>query len=186
MILAGTPEWHAERAKRLTASDFGAALGLNPYCSPQKLWRIKAGLEVIETNHHMQRGVDNEHQALFDYAVEGGHWVDAVGLYVHPAHDWLACTPDGMVGDRGLVEVKCPAGIKPRPPAYHMAQIQGQLEITDRDWCDYIQWAKGGITIVRIQRDREWWARAFPVLEQFWGYVIKMEQPPRGSCRMEA
>lgn len=184
MILAGTLEWHAERANRLTASQFGAALGLNPFCSPQKLWRIKVGLEVVETNHHIQRGIDNEQQALFDYSLETGYWVDEVGMVVHPAHNWLACTPDGLVGDSGLVEAKCPATLKLYPPEYHLAQIQGQLEITDRDWCDYCQWTPYGTALIRIQRDREWWERAYPVLEQFWGYVIKMEQPPRGSCRM--
>lgn len=185
MIRQRTAEWFAARACRLTASDFGAALGINPFCSPQKLWRIKVGLETVETNHHMQRGMDNELQALFDYQVETGHWIDAAGLCVHPAYDWLACTPDGLVDDRGLVEAKCPVTLKLEPPAYHLAQIQGQLEITDRDWCDYYQWPPHGTVPIRIQRDRDWWARAFPVLKRFWKYVTEMEPPPRGSCSMK-
>ena len=185
MIRQGTPEWVSERAKRLTASDFASALGLNPYCSPQRLWRIKVGLEVVETNHHMQRGTDNEQQAIFDYQVATGVLTDEVGLACHPAHDWLAGTPDAAVGDDGLVEVKCPAQIRSEPPPYHLAQMQGQLEITDRDWCDYVQWHEGAITITRVERDREWWERASPVLAKFWAYVTAMEQPPRGSIKME-
>ena len=175
----GSAEWHAERAKRLTASDFGAALGVNPYCSPQKLWRIKVGLETVETNEHMQRGLANEQIALLEYAVETGYWVDEVGLVVHPAHDWLAASPDGLVGDSGLVEVKCPASIRSAPPEYHHAQVQGQLEITGRAWCDYVQWCDGLISVQRIQRDPAWWADALPKLREFWGYVTRLEAPPR-------
>lgn len=186
LIKQGSEEWHAERAKRLTASDFGAALGVNPYCSRQKLWRIKVGLETVGDNIHITRGRDNEQQAIFEYSVETGHWVDEVGLVVHPAHDWLGASCDGLVGDSGLVEVKCPVQIRAGPPAYHMAQVLGQLEVTARDWCDYWQWTREGTSCIRIARDPAWWARALPVLERFWGYVIKLEQPPKGSCRMRA
>lgn len=135
-------------------------------------------------NEDMQRGLDSEQQALFEYQVETGLWVDEVGLVLHPTHDWLAATPDGAVGNDGLVEVKCPRAFRAAPPEYHYAQIQGQLEITGRDWCKYVQLVGESLTDIHIQRDREWWARALPVLEKFWGYVQTMEQPPRGSCRM--
>lgn len=184
MIRHGTPEWFAARAKRLTSSDFGAALGLNPYCSPQRLWRIKRGLETVELNDDILRGHKYEPKAIFEYEMANGRWVDVAGLLVYPAHDWLAATPDGLVGDRGLLEVKCPRTLKTEIPEYHRAQVQGQLEITDRDWCDYYQWPPYGTVPIRVQRDREWWAKAFPVLEKFWGYVQRGEQPPRGSCRM--
>ena len=185
MITQLSNEWFKERSKRLTASQFGAALGLNPFCSPQKLWRIRVGLEVVENNFHLQRGTDNESIAIAEYEVETGYLVHEAGLVLHPAHDWLAGTPDAAVGDDGLVEVKCPAQIRSEPPPYHLAQMQGQLEITDRDWCDYVQWHEGAITITRVERDREWWERASPVLAKFWAYVTALEQPPRGSIKME-
>ena len=173
--------WYAERAKRLTASDFGAALGLNPYFSRAKLWRIKCGLETIETNDHIQRGIDNEQTALLEYEVESGNWVDEVGLVMHPAHDWLACSPDGLVGDTGLVEVKCPVALRSAPPEYHYAQIQGQLAITGRVWCDYWQWTVGGTYCIRIMRDTAWWAQALPMLAAFWDCVAKLDPPKRAA-----
>lgn len=178
-MIQGSPEWHSERAKRLTASDFGAALGLNPFCSRARLWRIKVGLETVAENGHMRRGMEHERDALFQYSVQSGNWVDEVGLLVHPAHDWLAASPDGLVGDTGLVEVKCPAKFRDEPPAYHLAQIQGQLECADREWCDYVQWVDGDIRVTRVTRDRTWWEWAFPRLQEFWGYVQRLEQPPR-------
>lgn len=178
-MIQGSAEWHAERAKRLTASDFAAALGIHPYCSRQKLWRIKVGVETMVENGHMRRGMKHERDALFRYAVETGLWVDEVGLVLHPAHDWLAASPDGTVGDAGLVEAKCPTRFRDEPPAYHMAQIQGQMECAGRDWCDYVQFVDGDIRVTRVLRDRTWWEWAFPRLEEFWGYVRRLEPPPR-------
>ena len=179
MIVHGTPEWHAERAARLTASDFGAALGLHPYCSRQKLWRIKTGLETVESNFHIQRGIDNESNAIAAYQVESGNLVCPAGLVLHPEHPWLAATPDGYVGGDGLVETKCPAQIRPEPPAYHVAQCLGQLECAGRAWCDYAQWCAGEITIMRLHRSPDFWAWALPRLREFWGYISDLQEPPR-------
>lgn len=175
----GTPEWHAARAERLTASDFGAALGLNPHCSRQKLWRIKMGMESVGENAHIRRGMEGERHAIWAYQVDRGVCVDAVGLVVHPAEPWLAASPDGLVGADGLVEVKCPAAFRDAPPAYHMAQMQGQLEIAGRAWCDYAQWCDGELVVIRVERDRDWWADALPGLREFWDCVLRMEQPKR-------
>lgn len=176
---AGTSEWHAARERRLTASDFGAALGLNPCCSRQKLWRSKVGIEQVEETIHMQRGTTHESDAIFCYQVEHGVLVDEAGLVCHPAYDWLACTPDGAVGGDGLVETKCPTQFRDQPPAYHLAQIQGQLECTARVWCDYVQWVDGEIRVKRVRRSTKWWDLALPQLRIFWGYVERLEEPPR-------
>lgn len=188
MIRQKSAEWRAAREKLLTASDFAAALGINPYCSRQKLFRIKTGLEVVDENEHMRRGNALEAAAIGAYQVETGVLVDESGLVLHPAHDWLGASPDATVGDDGLVEAKCPASLREAPPEYHLAQMQGQLEITDRAWCDYVQHVEGEpLHITRVIRDRDWWAWALPRLAEFWGYVQRLEQPPRkkrikGDC----
>ncbi len=180
-----SPEWFAERAKRLTGSDWAAALGLNPYCSRQKLWRLKTGLEQVTFNHHMERGVEYEADLVFEYEVATGHVVDEVGLVVHPAHDWLAASPDGLVGDRGLLEGKCPAVLKDELSAAHFVQCQAQLECADRDWCDYVQWVDGEIVTMRVARSTEFFAIALPLLREFWAYVTDLQQPPRAKANAE-
>lgn len=181
-MLQRSPEWFAERATRLTGSDWAAALGLNPYCSRQKLWRIKAGLEQVTSNHHMERGVEHEQDLVFAYEVATGCVVDEVGLVVHPAHDWLAASPDGLVADRGVLEGKCPATIRAELSAAHFVQCQAQMECADRDWCDYVQWADGEITITRVARSTEFFDMALPLLREFWGHVTGLEQPPRAKA----
>ena len=179
MIHQGSPAWHTARESLLTASDFGAALSLNPYCSRQKLWRIKLGLEAVHENEHMRRGVALEAAAIHAYQVDSGVLVDEAGLVVHPTEPWLGASCDGLVGADGLIEVKCPAQFRDEPPAYHLAQMQGQLEITDRQWCDYAQFCDGELRVIRVERDRAWWEWALPQLREFWDYVERLEQRPR-------
>lgn len=183
MIRQGTAEWHKARESLLTASDFGAALGLNAYVSRQKLWRLKLGLETVHENDHIRRGVALEAAAIHAYQVDRGVLVNEAGLVLHTAEPWIGASCDGLVGSDGLVEVKCPAKFRDEPPAYHVAQMQGQLEITDRAWCDYVQFCDGDIRVKRVYRDRAWWELALPKLREFWGYVERMEAPPRMTRR---
>ena len=178
-----TPEWHAARERMLTASDFGAALGLNPYVSRQKLWRIKTGQEVVERSPDILRGHENERNALELYEVATGVLVRPVGLVAHPADAWAGATPDAAVAGDGLVEVKCPRAFRDAPPDYHVAQIQGQLAITGRAWCDYVQWVDGEITTQRVPADASWWQANRAALLEFWGYVERLDEPPRKARR---
>lgn len=179
MIKQRTPEWASARKKLLSASDFGAALGINPFCTRQKLWRLKIGLEVVSENEHIRRGTEQEPVAVFAYEVERGVLVDEAGLVLHPDEPWLGASPDGFVGADGLIEVKAPATVRHEVPPYHYAQIQGQMEIADRGWCDYAQWCDGELHVKRIARDRVWWDNALPKLREFWDYVLRMDSPPR-------
>ena len=182
-IPPNTPEWHAARERMLTASDFAAALGIHPYVSRQKLWRLKTGQEVVEWTPDISRGVSNEQIAMEMYEVEVGVLLRPVGLVAHPDDPWAGATPDAAVGSDGLAEVKCPRAFRDAPPDYHVAQIQGQLAITGRAWCDYVQWVDGAITVQRVPADAGWWTRNRPALMEFWGYVERLEKPPRKSSR---
>lgn len=186
MIRQQTPEWFAARKNILSASDFGAALGINPYCSRQKLWRLKTGLEDQHENAHMRRGTEHEADAIFCYEVATGLLVDEAGLVLHPTEPWLGCSSDGTVGSDGLVECKCPTKFRDEPPAYHLAQMQGQMECTNREWVDYVQWVEDEIRVTRIMRDRGWWEGALPGLAEFWGHVTRLEEPPRRRRTVQA
>lgn len=92
---------------------------------------------------------------------------------------WVGASPDGLLEcsqENGILEVKCPFN-KGKPekglpwtnmPFYYMPQLQGQMEIMDRNWVDLYCWTPNGSTIFRISRDRSYWQLIHGVLREFW------------------
>ena len=100
------------------------------------------------------------------------------GLLVHSDFPWLAASPDGITTDGMCVEIKCPLRRKIVPgevPHHYFPQIQIQMEVCNIDTTLFIQYKPCHMTdgdpyidIALIQRDREWFARHKPILQQFW------------------
>ena len=155
-----TPAWHVARRGKLTASNLGAALGQVSYVSRATAFRRATGQERFQGNDATQWGNDNEANGITDYQTLTGNLVQATGLHVHPHQTWLAGSPDGFVGDEGMIEVKCPYYFRKGgrlhrtiPPHYYM-QVNALLEITNREWCDYVCWApEEGMVVYRVKRD---------------------------------
>ena len=113
-------------------------------------------------------------------------------------HDWLGASPDGLVAGLGLqaaeaggglgsqsviastpgiLEIKCPynkgnpeLGEPPKRAIwYYMPQIQGLMDVFDREWCALYVWtpARGSSSFI-ISRDRAYWSSCFDVLAEFW------------------
>lgn len=136
-----TPEWYKARQGKLTASRLGAAAGVCPFCSRnQYLQELKNPLDLPPfSNDACRWGTNNEHNAVKDYTARTGNLVTKFGFGAHPHIPWIGGSPDGFVGERGMIEVKCPFyKMKPheRIPPHYMCQINALLEIFDRDWCD--------------------------------------------------
>src|SRR5699024_1540390 len=110
-------EWFSARKGRLTGSRVGAALGVNPYKTPDALIRemvreIKGAPAEFAGNVATRWGNEHEPLVMLDYMSESGDTVEECGLIVHPEHDWLAASPDGFVGADGVVEFKAPFGLR--------------------------------------------------------------------------
>lgn len=176
----GSDEYKTATKWLLTASDFGAACGLNPYKSRQRLWRLKTGREVFEGNDRTQYGNDNEHRAIAQYEVITGSLVTPGAFSVNKRYPTLGCTPDGLVGLTGLVEAKCPtSGLYKEIPAYYLAQAIGQMAIMKREWCDFIAWEPQESKIWRVLwSDKAWWWMQ-PKLEEMVSYIKSDIQPPK-------
>jgi exodeoxyribonuclease (lambda-induced) len=158
----GTPAWFNARRGKLTASNFGAAAGVNPYCSRKKALRQTLGLDKFSgTIAACVWGTKNEKNAIKDYMIRTGNVVHCKGLFTHPDYAWLGGSPDGLVGDDGIIEVKCPFYVqkchKTIPPHYY-CQVNGLMEIMDKKWCDYISWTPTEMKIYRVYRDSDCWA----------------------------
>lgn len=96
-------------------------------------------------NADMQFGADNEDTARSAYEFYTGERVAKVGIIRHPSIQGTHASPDGVVGDYGLVEIKCPKSsthietlITRTIPGKYQKQMLWQMACTGREWCDYV------------------------------------------------
>lgn len=170
-----TQEWFAARVGRLTGSRIGAVLGLSPYATRddvlREMVREFAGADREFTgNVATEYGTKHEPDALSEYEAVTGHIVDEAGLIVHPQHEWLAASPDGLVNDNHGVEIKCPysgdlKAIEEQP--HYMAQIQLCMAVTGRGTWDYFAWAPNAHRLQTVQAEDGWLDKHMPELEAF-------------------
>ena len=107
-----SPEWYEMRKLKLTASDASTILAMGKGVDTligEKLSEYYSSGNYAEysdayTNKHIQRGVEFEDKAKRIYELETGLSVEDVGLVTYT--DYIACSPDGLVGDDGLIEIK--------------------------------------------------------------------------------
>lgn len=179
VVAQRTDAWASARQGRITASLAAACLGLDPYMSARKAWRIITQGEKIPENHHMAWGRQFEAAARLDYEAVTGNIVEETGFHVHPVCDWLGASPDGLVGADGLAEIKCPTHPPAAIPLHHRIQCLIQLAVTERLWVDYFSWGCIGQKFLgRVER------AGIPGLicrlEAFYRqYVVTTVEPPR-------
>jgi hypothetical protein len=152
----GGPEWFAARAGIATASSFRrilATLRSGGEAAERRNYRAQLVVErltgkVVEgyKSFAMQQGTEREPLARAAYEAKTGSSVVEIGFCRHDQIE-AGASPDGMVGENGILEIKCPElanhldylRLKAEPPEY-TAQIQGQLWITGREWCDFVSY----------------------------------------------
>lgn len=186
MIEQGTPEWFADRLGKVTASRLADVLAKtktgysatrNNYMTQLVLERVTNSRAEGYTNAAMAWGTEQEPFARAAYEAHTGQMVEEVGFIPHPDIDGAGASPDGLVGDDGMVEIKCPSsstalevwlthaqGNDPVDAKYY-AQMQWQMRCADRSWCDYVVFdprmpAKAQLFIHRVKRNEDFIANA--------------------------
>lgn len=188
MIEQGTEAWHQLRLGKVTASrvaDILAQTRTGPSASRQNylielaLQRSTGTIEPSYTNAAMEWGTQTEPQARVAYEVETGNFVDQVAFIDHPTIANFGCSPDGLIGDDGLIEIKCPNSAThweyfkaKKPPQKYVTQIQTQLCVTGRKWCDFVSFdprmpSRSQLLIVRVDRDEAFIAELEEKVKQF-------------------
>jgi putative phage-type endonuclease len=171
-----TPEWFAKRAGKITGSRVNAiAAGTTSQIAKNLLatlkWERRTGVcAPTYCNDDMERGTILEAEARKEYEIDQLVVVEEVDFILHPEHDFIGISPDGLVGDDGMVEIKCPAETSAHLHQQHIDsgyyakqykhQINLQLACTGRQWCDVVSWypVEGEtqpLAIYRVERDEE-------------------------------
>jgi putative phage-type endonuclease len=156
-IIQGSDQWKAIRLGKVTASrvadvvartksGYGASRA--NYAAQIIAERLTGHpIESSFTTPAMQHGVDTEPEARNAYQFYHGVTVYQVAFVQHPTIADVGCSPDGLVGDDGLVEIKCPNTathletlLGQTVPGKYETQIQFQMACTGRQWCDFISY----------------------------------------------
>lgn len=153
-IVAGMP-------KTLEVADNDTSRGIINTLAAE---RITGHVEYVHPTFDMMRGTEDEPFARDVYREHYGA-VDEIGFMVREENGRrLGYSPDGLVGDDGLIEIKSrkpkeqiATVLADRAPSYNLAQMHAGMYVSDRRWCDYISFSAGmPLYKTRIFRDPKW------------------------------
>lgn len=183
-----TDEWFEARKGKVTASSVGAIIGCDPNRTMSDVLRAMVrehhGAEK-EFNGNVATNYGDYHEAgaRYEYEMRTGNDVTECGFITHPKYDWLGASPDGIIQGNGLLEIKCPYGLREDQDCnfksieelpHYYAQIQTQMFCTGSDFCDFYQWNKYGNKLERVEFDKDYMEDLFVVLASF--YILFQQE----------
>lgn len=173
-IEQGSDAWKALRAGKVTASRVadvmskiksGESAGRKNYRMDLVAERLTGKPVDSFTNSAMQWGTEQEPFARIAYETYKGIFVEQVPFVDHPTIEWFGCSPDGLVGEDGLLEIKSPNTTTHleyieigKPPARYIPQMMCQMACTGRKFCDFVSYDPRlpddlQLFVVRLDRD---------------------------------
>lgn len=200
-IEQGSDEWKLARLGHVTASNMADVMSKgkgNAEAVGRYKYKVRLVAERLTqtagesfSNAAMEWGVEQEQFACIEYEAATNQFVDKTGFWLHPNIPYLGVSPDRLVGDKGLIEVKCPNTtthlgylFEGKIPTDYYKQIQCQLWVTDREWCDFVSYdprlpKRNQLLIVRTERDEsliaEMKAETLKLLDEIESLIIKLQ-----------
>ena len=174
MMDQGTEEWFTIRIGKVTASRVadviaktktGYSASRDNYMAQLVCERLTNQKGESFSNAAMQWGTETEPLARISYEVAHNVLVDEVGFVPHPTIEMAGASPDGLVGDDGLLEIKCPNTathietlLSQGVPGKYNTQMQFQMACTGRQYCDFVSFdnrlpAELQLFVKRVPRD---------------------------------
>lgn len=165
-----TPAWSALRAGIPTASNFDRIVtpGKCEASKQQGTYMLELLAEWLSgrpaesyTNAWMERGLEVEQEARDYYTFATDTMPEQVGFIYSDERRLIGCSPDGLIGDDGMLEIKCPKPsthlgylLAGQMPTDYRSQVYGSLLVSGRAWCDFVSYCPGlpGF-VVRVRRD---------------------------------
>lgn len=148
-------EWFQARLAKVTASRLidimpgqrGYRAARQNYMMELICQKLSGNIEEGYTSEAMQRGIDIEPIARAAYEADKGLFVEECGFIVSETEKGFGASPDGLVGDDGLLEIKCPNTAthlqflkNGKPKREYILQMHGQMLCTGRKWCDFVSY----------------------------------------------
>jgi len=147
----GTVEWHEVRRGKFTASEFGdlfmgkSTKGYNNLINRVVFERMTGEIAESFSNGWTERGKALEPEAREAYEMQTFNKVHQIGFM--ELDEWIGCSTDGLIGENGIVSIKCPKystlidyHLSGKIPPEYAWQMQGELWISERAWCDFYVW----------------------------------------------
>lgn len=170
----GSTEWRMARLGKVTASRVadviaktksGYSASRANYAAELVAERLTGVAAEGYMNAAMQWGVEKEDEARAAYEFMTGIVIEQVGFVPHPSLPDTGASPDGLAGDDGLVEIKCPNTATHiatltggKVPEKYITQMMWQMACTGRQWCDFISYdprlpERMRLFVYRVHRD---------------------------------
>ncbi|XP_033725553.1 uncharacterized protein LOC117315463 [Pecten maximus] len=184
--------WKSERLKRIQSSNFGRICKATDRTDFVKLANSLLCFKRLKTEA-IVHGQKFEHEAKVRYEKECAVSVKDCGIFVCKEHPFLGASPDGVVDENLIVEIKCPYSSKNRIISevtvpylkivngnlvldskhdyYH--QVQGQLLCSQRSLCDFVVYTLSDMKVLRIKRDEEFISRMVAKLTSFYNQYLE-------------
>ena len=173
-VTQGSEAWHLMRVGKITASRINDVVAMikTGEAATRADYRIELVCERLTgkptegfTNSHMERGIELEPFARSAYEIATSTFVEQVAFIDHPRLKNTGASPDGLVGNDGLIEIKCPSVkthiktlVDKKAPSKYMNQMQWQMACTKRLWVDFVSYCPElpenmQLFIKRVERD---------------------------------
>ena len=166
-VIQNSDDWFKIRSGKFTASSFGDLFAAKSTLTYEKaIFKVAYERLIGETpesfsNEWTDRGHELEPLARDAYEVETFNLVEDAGFF--ELNDWVGCSPDGLVGQDGMIEIKCPAYNtfiryinSGKLPSTYFYQVHGQMYVTGHQWVDFVAYHPPFKPfILRVERDEK-------------------------------
>lgn len=193
-------EWHMARKNRVTASRIAAAIGDSKFSTVEKTAKVILGQITEEVNYNMNRGTKYEDEIRGFYEEDKNVKVTELGFVFHEDLPHIGVSPDGVVGEDGLIEIKCPDAVyeplrnvidagrrsydRWKRPQHiwksHYDQMMTQMAIMGRSWCDYVVYGLSDeiYYVERVKYNERYWNELLlPQINKFIRIYLKNTSP---------
>lgn len=172
-----TDEWFAARLGKVTASRVSDVLAKikTGEAAVRRNYKMQLATERLTgqktdsyINQAMQDGIDREDTARQIYEIVRDIKVEQVGFIDHPTIKMSGCSPDGLLPDNGILEIKCPIEtthttnlLERKLPSRYLPQVQWQMACAGADYANFVSYnpnfePKLQLIYVEVERDNEY------------------------------